>query len=183
LIQVSRSIIRQFRTAMKKSVGLHCLRGAPPPVVMQASGSGFTIQTQHGGIALSYHTEGPLPECQIVLPAKALDEMEGRDQGHVEFECTRPSIVLARWTDHGVPRIVEYEAPGGDTHVLPALPSQFTPIDSQFLKALDDAMHIVASLPVRYATDQGAASRRRCNRGHGWRTVAVAIRVPVSMEG
>jgi len=155
LIQVSRSIIRQFRTAMKKSVGLHCARGSHPPVVMQAGGSGFTIHTQHGGITLSYHMEGSLPEGQVVLPAKALDEMEGRGDGHVELECTRPSIVLARWTDHAVPRIVEYEVPGnGEVQALPALPGQLTSTDGEFLKALDDAMHVVATLAVRFATDK-----------------------------
>jgi hypothetical protein len=155
LIQVSRSIIRQFRTAMKKSMCLHCVRGVHPPVVMQAGSNGFTIHTQHNGLALSYHMEGSLPEGHVMLPAKALDEIEGRDQGYAELECIRPSTVLARWTDHDVPRVVEYEVPGnGDVQDLPALPKQLAPIDSQFLKALDDAMHVVATMAVRYATDK-----------------------------
>jgi hypothetical protein len=154
LIQVSRSIIRQFRTVMKKSIGLHCVRGAHPPVVLRTDSNGLTINSGHGGIVLCFQTDGPLSADEIVISARALDEFEGRDQSTVELEKTSPSMVLARWTDHAVPKLAEFDMPAIEPAAVPEMPAKFASNDRRLRKALDDAMQIVSNLPVKYATDK-----------------------------
>ena len=75
MIQVSRSIIRQFRTAMKKSVSLHCPKGSNPPVTLRTDANGLTIYAQHSGHAIAVHVEGLFPAERIVVPARALEEI------------------------------------------------------------------------------------------------------------
>ncbi len=155
MIQVSRSIIRQFRTAMKKSVALHCPKGSNPPVVMRTDANGLTIHAQHNNVALAVHTDGLFTAERIVVPARALEEFEGREQSNVELAYTTSSKVLARWTDRGVPCAVEYELATTDTATeLPELPGNFKQNEAGLLKALDDAMHIVSTTAIRYATDK-----------------------------
>ena len=127
MIQVSRSIIRQFRTVFKKSVGLHCLKGCHPPVVLKTDTNGLTIHSQHDGIAVAFHVDGLLPVEQIVVPARALEDFEGREQSNVELQYTTSSKVLARWSDRDVPCAVEYELTNTDTASnLPELADNFS---------------------------------------------------------
>ena len=80
---------------------------------------------------------------------------EGREQSNVELQYTTSSKVLARWSDRGVPCAVEYELANTDTAAdLPELPGNFKQNEAGLLKALDDAMHIVSTTAIRYATDK-----------------------------
>jgi hypothetical protein len=146
---------------MKRSVGLHCARGCQPPVVLCADAGGLTIRSGHNGIVLCLHADEPVGAEEIVVPARALDELEGRDQSTIELEKTGSSIVLARWTDHGVTRVTEFEVPEIESAGIPELPARSASNDRGLLKALDDAMQIVSNLPVKFATD------RLQLRGHG----------------
>ena len=155
MIQVSRSIIRQFRAVFKKSVSLHCQKSSHPPIVMKADAHGLTIHAQHDGLALSVHVDGLLSAEQIIVPARALEDFEGRDQTNVELQYTTSTKILARWTDRGVPREAEYELSNADKPSnLPTLADAFTEKDVGLVKALDDAMNTVASNAVRYATNK-----------------------------
>jgi hypothetical protein len=157
LIQIFRSIIRHFRTAMKKSVGTHCLRGSHPPVVFRSDRSGITIHAQHGGIAISLQVDARSAgqeDDQIIVPAKAIDDFEGREFTPVELQSTQSQRVTARWVDHCVPRVAEYEVPSDANVALPTAPMKFTANDRYLLKALDDAMRVVSLPNTRYATDK-----------------------------
>ena len=155
MIQVSRSIIRQFRTIFKKSVGLHCLKGCHPPVVLKTDTNGLTIYSQHDGIAVAFHVDGLLSAEQIVVPARALEDFEGREQTNVELQHTSSSKVLARWSDKSVPCAVEYELTNTDTASnLPELADNFSTNEPILLKALDDAMNTVSTDAIRFATNK-----------------------------
>jgi hypothetical protein len=102
---------------------------------MKTDGNGLTIHAQHGGIAIAVHTDNPSPAERIVVPARALEEFEGREQTNVDLQYTTSSKVLARWSDHGVPCVVEYELTNSDTATdLPerlAISQRTTPVCSK----------------------------------------------------
>ena len=73
----------------------------------------------------------------------------------MSLEAKDAAKVVARWTDTGVPRVVEYESVKTDSlPEWPQHPARFAPQDVSLLKSLDDAMQSASHDSVRYALNK-----------------------------
>ena len=68
------------------------------------------------------------------------------------LEAAGPDKVLARWSDGGVPQVVEYETPDMAMQpTFPPLPDAFVANPAALIGALDEAVHTTATDATRYA--------------------------------
>lgn len=157
MIQVSRNVIRLFRAALRRSVVQHTVRSGPLPILFRAGPEGVTLLACKNDVALAYRAAGAELSAaeSIVLPASALEELEGRNDDSLTLEMTEPDKVEARWQDAGIPRaatfVIDASANAPD---LPPLPSSFFPCEPGILKALDDAMRTAAHDPTKYVMNK-----------------------------
>lgn len=151
MIEIPRSLLRQFRLALKRSFPPRCRPDQKLWIVIDAGKDKLAIRSMHtdAGVCVQL-TSHQAPEV-IALPAQALDEAQGR-QGSVTLE-RHGEKVIARFDDAGIPRVLEFD--GTDPSKLlsfPAMPMSFVTNPPELLKALDAAMHSAAVDSVRYAT-------------------------------
>jgi len=149
VIQVPQSLFRQLRTVIRR-----CFSRPLPPVQVQASRDGLLVRCQHDGIAVSFHVTTQDGTDQFVIPANALDDIEGKGQEPVTLEAHGAGKITARWTDAGVPRVIEYETAADSLPDFPKAPDRLVEQDAVALKALDDAMQTAAKDSVRFSTNK-----------------------------
>src|SRR5262245_48246066 len=109
-MQIARSVIRQFRTVLRRTLSLRGPKNRYPPILFQAGPDGLDLRVQHENRALTYHIAGPCDRELFAIPVGALDEVEGRGQDLVALSLEGSSTVAAHWYDGGVPRVASYEA-------------------------------------------------------------------------
>src|SRR5258708_7010047 len=107
MIEFSRSLARTFRAVGRRLVP----KGATPAVAFMAGIGGLFVRLHHIGTLAEYHVEGDRPPEELAIPFSAFAAFEGRD-GVVTLESTDTGV-QARWTDAGVPQLVDYD--GADT--------------------------------------------------------------------
>jgi hypothetical protein len=93
------------------------------PVVSFMAGIGeLFVRLHRTDILAEYHIEGDRQPEELALPFAAFATFEGRN-GTVTLEVTGPGTVQARWSDAGVPQVVEYDVVEADKLVShPAAP-------------------------------------------------------------
>src|SRR5206468_6639609 len=85
-------------------------------------------------------------------PLEAISAFAGRGEEVVALEAAGPDKVQARWSDAGVPQVVEYETPDAVTQpTFPPLPDSFVGNPAALIGALDEAVHTTATDATRYA--------------------------------
>ncbi len=149
MIQFPRSSFRQLRTVQRR-----CFSRPLPHIQFLAGPDGLVVRSQQEGIAVAYQTNPTQGNSQLLLPAQALEDLEGRGQELVALEPGRNGKVTARWTDAGVPRVVEYESAADALPEFPKAPGRFVEQDAGSLKALDDAMQTASKDSVRLSTNK-----------------------------
>lgn len=153
MITVPRLAVRQFRTLLRHSVPTR-YRMTLPWVVFQADRNGLTVAAQHADAALAYHVAGNYSTDLVAVPAKALEAFEGRTS-EVTLEPKADGKVEARWSEKGLPRVVEYETTDPATFLkFPELPAKLTAMPAQFWGALADAMQTAAREDVRFTVSK-----------------------------
>src|SRR5262245_36960492 len=152
MIAFSRTLARQFRAVLRRSLLDKEPRGSWPLVLFQASKDGLVLQACQSDTAVRYHLDGSyLPEA-IAFRSSVLAEVEGRRDDHVELEQVAFGKGQAKWVDGDVPKVTDLETVAPDSVPdFPDLPKRFTPMPREFLQALDEATKTAARESVRYA--------------------------------
>ena len=102
MIAIPRLVLRQFRLALKRSFPPRCRPEQQLWVVIETSKEGMTLCAQHVDAAIRFQLSGHHAPAVMGLPARALDEAQGRD-GMVTVERNGETVV-ASWEDNGIPR-------------------------------------------------------------------------------
>jgi hypothetical protein len=151
LIEIPRSVLRQFRLALKRSFPPRCRPEQKLWVVVKVGKDKLTIHAQHTDAGISLQLPAHHAPEVLALPAAALDEAQGRE-GSVTLERQGDKIV-ARWDEAGIPRVLEFDTTDpANLPSFPQPPTSFVVNPPELLKALDQAMHCAAMDGVRYAT-------------------------------
>jgi hypothetical protein len=155
MIQIPRSLARQLRVVLRKSVFHKASRAVPPPVIFRAGSTGLQIQAICPEVAVQYHQPGHLPEGTLVVPAEALAACEGRSQDLVTLELdVANGKVQVSWSDDVVPQTRSYDAVTPED--VPAFPGEtvdLLPQPVELLQALAQAAATASQERIRYALD------------------------------
>ena len=150
MIQIPRSVLRQFRLALKRSFPLRSRPEQKLWVVVEAGKDKLTVQVQHADAGIRFQLPAHHAPEVLALPAQALDEAQGRE-GSVILE-RHGEKVIALWDETGIPRQVEFDTTDPvKLPPFPQLPTTFTLNPPELLKVLDNAMHSAAVDSGRYA--------------------------------
>jgi hypothetical protein len=152
VIAIPRALARQFRTVLRRSLLDQEPRHSWPLVVCRADPDGVVLQVCQGDRALRYHHAGTYPPEAIAFRASALATFEGRRDDPVELQQLTFGKGQARWSEEGVPQVLDLETVVPDTAPeFPCLPTQFTPMPAGFVPALVEATKTTARESVRFA--------------------------------
>ena len=152
MIELTRGLVRSFRTVLRRSLMEQEPRRPWPLVLCKAGDGGLTLQAVQMEMALRYHQHGPRPTDVIAFQAGVLAKFEGRTDAPVALENVAEGKGRARWDDGGVPCHLDFDTVKPDSAPpLPDPPAKWTPMTSELLRALDEASRTAARESVRYA--------------------------------
>ena len=153
MIQIARSLVRELRAILRR-----CVSRSPfprPMVHFHGDADGLRVQFPYQDVAIEYHQPGAMAPDILILPLEAFAAFEGKNGDPVTLETGGANKVVARWTDKGVPQVVEYEADDrGKLLKFPEPPEQFSKSDPKLLLALHEAGETTAELVVRRAMNR-----------------------------
>ncbi len=150
MIAIPRALARRYRAILRRSLMDRASRGSWPIIRCRAGPDGLFLECQQGDLALRYHAAGEQPADVLAFRASLLGELEGRDDSLVQLEVLEPGQGIARWTDGGVPRAMEFEAVSpGDFAEMPLLPEPMASMPDDLLSALAEAVRSTGE-PGRY---------------------------------
>lgn len=152
MLEITRSLARQFRALLRKTLMADGRRGTPV-MLFRADRTGLYVQAQDSGAVLQYHQTGRFSPCTLLLPAAALNDFEGAKDAPVRLEGDADRIT-ASWEDGGKVRERTYERP--DLKAVPSLKEvseNLKPQPDGFLRALKDACETASKDSVRFATN------------------------------
>jgi hypothetical protein len=151
MIEIPRKLLRQFRSVLRTFVG----RGrsvAWPVIVCKAGRHGLTLEARHDDMAVRYYAERPRPEDNIAFNSTVLAELEANSGAPVLLEQRGSGRAVASWPDKGETRTLEFETFAPEqAPAFPALPEEFKPMPTHFLRALHEAGETAARDRGRYA--------------------------------
>ena len=78
MITILRPLIKHLRTVFRRAFSTCPSSRARSPVVFDASSQELVIHSQKEGMAVAYHLPGCFSNESIVLPAQALQDLEGK---------------------------------------------------------------------------------------------------------
>lgn len=154
MIELSRTLVRQFRAVARKSVLAADPRGPCPMVVCRAGRQGLSLWCQQGAIGVRHHTPGSFRAAGVAVPYSKLADLEGAGEA-ITLEQTAPFKVRASWQAGGEPHTLDFDT--ADPASLPPAPEparNAASLEPSFLSALDDAARTASREAVRYATDR-----------------------------
>jgi hypothetical protein len=152
VIEIPRTLARDFRVVLRRGVMAEAPRGPWPLVCCRTGKEGLVLEAEQVGVALRYHSEDPRHSAAIAFRPNLLAELEGRSDMPVILEEVSPGQGRARWTAGGESLVRDYDTvPLDSLPLFPALPRQFTPQPPEFLAALDEAARTAARDRARYA--------------------------------
>jgi hypothetical protein len=154
VIEISRSLARNLWAVLRR-----CIRkpygSQPPTIEFLADADGLRVRVTHHEVAAEYRQPDPRPADTLRLPMDALSAFAGRGEEIVTLEAAGPDKVLVRWSDGGVPQLVEYEASDAASQpTFPPLPESYFGNPPELIGALDEAVHTVAADATRYAMNR-----------------------------
>src|SRR5262249_16666368 len=106
VIQITRSLAAKLRSVFRRCVGRSS--GIGPGVHLVTSKDEFKVRLIHPDAAVEYYRLGSYPDEQLTVPLAALTEIEGKRDEPVVLERGGDNIVVARWTDGGIPQSRQY---------------------------------------------------------------------------
>ena len=86
MIEIPRSLARQFRAVLRRAHAAQESRGSWPLVLCQADGLGLTLQARQGDVAARYHLPGERAAEALAFRASAFAEFEGGTPDPVSLE-------------------------------------------------------------------------------------------------
>lgn len=151
MITISRSIIRQFRTMLRRAAVFKPGSSLSEPLVIIADGNGLKLRAQSQAIAIQRDLPGSFADEQIILPLQFLDDCAGRKDEPLTLE-TQPSCqIAAQWREGGIPQLVQYDAWPKDLPEWPAMPEDLVANEPGLLPALAAASETTDAVSSRYA--------------------------------
>jgi hypothetical protein len=152
VIEIPRALARRLRAVLRRSAVEQGPRGEWPLLLCRAGPGGLLVQAGRGGVAVCYRQPGRRPPDALAFRADVLAGFEGRSADPVNLEVAGAGRGLARWSDAGVPRALEFDAVTADSVPdLPGPPRQWTPMPAGFLAALGEAARTAARDSTRLA--------------------------------
>src|SRR5439155_8332470 len=152
VIEIPRTLARDFRTVLRRAVMTEAPRGSWPLVCCRAGKEGLVLEAEQVGVALRYQADEPRPEEHIAFRPNLLAEIEGRSDTPVALEEVGPGKGRARWATNGESLVRDFDTIKPDSlPPFPILPKQFTPQPPEFLTALDEAARTAARDTARYS--------------------------------
>ena len=184
MIDIPRSLLRQFRAVLRRSGSPLDPQREVPAVRCRTGAAGLALEAVRAEIALRCQAEGSRPEVTLTFPASLLAQVEGRKDDPVTLERVSDTTGRARWNDDGVPRVAEFELmPPDSVPAFPEVPRRFTSMPPEFGPALAEAIRSTARDSVRYCADPRADPGQ--GRLPGWHRrppAALAQGLQVSVE-
>jgi hypothetical protein len=153
LIEISRSLAKQFRAIARKSILAIDKHGLPPLLVIRGDRTGLRLQAQNAAGAIEYHEAGTQANETFHLPFTALADFDGKKDTTIQLTKNGNSIV-ASWQEGVVPQNRQYDPPEPQRSLkTPTPPKEMTEQPSTFLKAMQDANDTCAKASEgRYGT-------------------------------
>jgi hypothetical protein len=152
VIEIPRTLARDFRTVLRRAVMTEAPRGPWPLVCCRAGKEGLVLEAEQVGVALRYHIDEPRPSDAIAFKPSLLAEIEGRSDTPVVLEEVAPGKGRANWAADGESLVRDFDTVKLDSlPPFPALPRQFLPQPLEFLSALDEAARTAARDSARYS--------------------------------
>jgi len=150
LLTISRRLVRQLRTVMRRAFGA---RGHGPAVCFTAAPGTLNVRAKLGNIAVEYTAAGEQPADTLWVPFQLLDDCQGKKDEPVNIERTGKGRVTAQWRDGSVPQTVRYDADPPRDAEFPSPPETFAENPPGLLEALAAAADTCDADSVRFATD------------------------------
>ncbi len=150
MISIPCSVLHTFRSLIRRD-GLHKRHGAEPCFSVIAGPDGYRIRAASTEVAIEFQHPGQFDGETILLPVKALDAWDGRDNEQVTLEQRPQHRALASWSDRGVPRQAEFRVDAKVTVNFPEPPTTFMPNEPGLWPALRSAAAASKDNSTRYA--------------------------------
>ena len=151
MFEVSRALLRQFRSVVRRSLLDTDRRGPWPVVFCRADRRGLSLEAFQDEIAVRHRQPGNYPAEMTAFPGGLLAEMESRGAEPVTLEVTEPRKGRARWSDGAVPRAVDFDATIPDkVPSFPEMPRDGREFSTDFLRAFTEAGRSTGNHAVRY---------------------------------
>ena len=152
MIEIPRSMLRQFRAVLRRSGSPLEAQREVSAVRCRTGSAGLALEAVRTEVAIRCQTEGSRPEMALTFPVSLLAQVEGRKDDPVTLERVSDSAGRARWAENGVPRVAEFELVSPDSVLaFPDVPRRFTPMPPKFGPALAEVIRTTARESVRYA--------------------------------
>jgi hypothetical protein len=152
VIEIPRTLARDFRVVLRRAVMTEAPRGPWPLVCCRAGKEGLVLEAEQVGVALRYQSDEPRPPDAIAFKPNLLAEIEGRSDTPVILEEVSPGQGRASWAADGESLVRDFDTVKLDSLPrFPVLPRQFTPQPPEFLTALDEAARTAARDTARYS--------------------------------
>src|SRR5688500_18784546 len=91
LIEISRSLARQVRSVVRKSI-VNSRRDPSLAVLFRADRSGLVIRAGNADVVVEYRQAGSPAPDELMLPLAALADFEGRNDNTVRFERKQDGV-------------------------------------------------------------------------------------------
>jgi hypothetical protein len=152
LITVTRALVRQVRTALRKA-GIYQQRATSnPPVAFIAGPDGLYVRAKSQLAAVEYHQAQSVPADTVWVPAELLDDCEGSKAEPVSLEALPDGRVKTEFRDKNIPQLIQYDAVADkDRREFPTLPSALSRNEPDLLPALVAAAETTDPDSSRYA--------------------------------
>jgi hypothetical protein len=140
MLELSRQLLRQFRTVLRRSLVDQEPRGLWPLLLASAGPDGLVLQASQHDLAVCFHQPGDRLPATLAFRSTILADLEGRDDTPAVLETVGPGQGQARWEEKGQPRLLDFETvPPDSVPPLPELPRRMAPSPVTLLLALDEA--------------------------------------------
>lgn len=170
MITITRRLARQFRAAMRRA-RLGRTASWPDGFIHFAAGSeGLRIRVASLTLALEYRQSEVFPDQDLWLPVHLLEVVAGRTDDIITLEADDKYHIRARWSDRGIPQLVNQTLEPPQTVTWPELPKSYAANPPQLWSALRDGVGAAARDRLRYALDcvqlRGSAGQIVATDGH-----------------
>jgi hypothetical protein len=144
MLTIPRSTALRFRQVLKRALMLDGYRRSWPPVLCQVRRDKVILEAGQQGLAMRLHVDPAGGAGAVAFRADLLMQFEGRDDALVTLESVGLGKGVARWTDGGVPKAVEFDTmPPEEAGCFPDEP-RLTPMQDNFMPALAEAIRAAA---------------------------------------
>jgi hypothetical protein len=166
MIELSRLLVRQLRTVIRRTLGVTKSAEANTFVHFHASSTGLTIRAVGQDAAVSYTQPGDFEPQSLAVTMEALAKCEDRYATPVQFDQASANTVLISWHEAAIPRMHEHTVGKVPAEKFPELPEALVACDPGLFSALREAVDTTDENASRYALGQ------ICLRGSAGQIVA-----------